>query len=77
VMRWPTPPCPPGYEMPGIGYILLIGGLILGFIGIALCGMIRELLASERNHGENLSLQKSVGTKVEDDNRMDRTQTQH
>jgi hypothetical protein len=31
-----TLPYPPGYEVPGIGYFLLIGGITLCFIGIVI-----------------------------------------
>jgi hypothetical protein len=31
-----TPPYPLGFEIPGIGYFLLIGGITLCFIGIVI-----------------------------------------
>jgi hypothetical protein len=35
-MRWPELPYPPGYEPPGLGFILLACILTLCFVGIAL-----------------------------------------
>jgi hypothetical protein len=35
IMPWLAPPYPPGFQLPGIGYFLLIGAVVLCFIGIA------------------------------------------
>jgi len=35
-MQCPEPPYPPGYQLPGIGFFLLIGVLTLCFVGIVL-----------------------------------------
>ena len=35
-MPWPKPPYPPGFQPPGIGYFLLVGGITLCFIGLVL-----------------------------------------
>ena len=42
-MPWLTPPYPLGYQMPGIGYFLLISGITLCFIGIVMYAVATEL----------------------------------
>ena len=54
MVPWLTPPYPLGFEIPGIGYFLLIGGITLCFIGIVIytvataeAGAIRQLSAED------------------------------
>ena len=44
-MHWPEPPYPPGVEPPGIGFILLIGGIIFCFFVLVICLTVRAALA--------------------------------
>jgi hypothetical protein len=46
-MPWAAPPYPPGFQPPGIGYLLLIGGITLCFIGIVLYAVARALPAKK------------------------------
>jgi hypothetical protein len=44
-MHWPEPPYPPGFQPPGIGFFLLIGGVVFCFLGIVICMTIKCALA--------------------------------
>lgn len=45
-MHWPVPPYPPGFESPGIGFILLIGGIVFCLLGIVIYLTVKAALAS-------------------------------
>ena len=44
-MPWPDPPYPPGFQPPGIGFILLMGGIVFCFIVLSLYLTVRAALA--------------------------------
>lgn len=44
-MSWPDPPYPPGFQPPGIGFILLMGGIVFCFIVLFIYLAVRAALA--------------------------------
>ncbi len=44
-MHWPELPYPPGVQPPGIGFILLIGGVVFCLLGIAIYLAIKETMS--------------------------------
>jgi hypothetical protein len=54
-MHWLARPYPPGLEMPGIGYFLLIGSITFCFIGIVLYKVATAEAAVRQLSAENPS----------------------